>query len=87
MKILRELLYHPKARFSDLNVSDLSSDHFTYHINCLIRDKLVIKTKGTYKLSPNGKEFANTMDTDQSLIEKQGKIGVLVIATRAKDKT
>jgi len=80
MQILRELLYKPNSRFSQLNISGLTSDHFTYHIQTLIDKGLVVNESGRYKLSVKGKEFANTMDTDRLQIEKQPKIGVMIIA-------
>lgn len=83
MKILRELLFKPNSRFTDLNVKELTSDHFSYHINNLIESEMVEKNKqGLYSLTTKGKEFANTMDEETSEIEKQPKVAVLVIAMR-----
>lgn len=84
IQILRELLLNSKLRFTDMNVSGLTSDHFNYHIKMLIQDELVRKDKSLYILTAKGKEFANTLDTENYKIEKQGKIGVLIIATKNK---
>lgn len=78
MKILRELLFHPKSRFTDLNISGLSSDHFSYHIRELKKLGLVDKVEDTYILSHDGKEFANRMDTDKNIMEKQPKVSVVI---------
>lgn len=82
MQILRELLFHPNARFTDLNIADVTSDHFTYHIKTLIKYKFVIKSNGKYMLTNKGKEFANTMDTEKLKVEKQAKICVLIIGQK-----
>ncbi len=79
MLILKELLFHPIARFSELNIKGLSNDHFSYHINTLIELNLVKKGEKGYSLTSSGKEFANRMDTDQVEIEKQPKVAVMLI--------
>jgi 8-oxo-dGTP pyrophosphatase MutT (NUDIX family) len=79
MQILQELLFHPNARFTDLNISGLSNDHFSYHVRSLIELGFVNKEDGKYSLTMNGKEYANRIDTSNTQIEKQPKISVLII--------
>ncbi len=79
MLILKELLFKPNSRFSELNIKGLTNDHFSYHINTLVELGLVKKSDRGYTLTSNGKEFANRMDTDQIQIEKQPKVAVMVI--------
>lgn len=82
-KILRELLFKTEARFSELNKTELTNDHFTFHINQLIDLNLIEKNKNNqYQLTPKGKEFANRMDTDKVSIEKQAKVSVCIVCTR-----
>ena len=80
MLILRELLFNPNSRFSELNIKGLSNDHFSYHVNTLVDLGLVKKGENGYSLTSTGKEFANRMDTDQAQMEKQPKVAVMVIA-------
>ncbi len=82
MLILKELLFNPTARFSELNIKGLSNDHFSYHVNTLIEQGYVRKTDRGYSLTNQGKEFANRMDTDQVQIEKQPKVAVMVIPVK-----
>jgi 8-oxo-dGTP pyrophosphatase MutT (NUDIX family) len=82
MLILRELLFKPNSTFTKLNIQGLTSDHFSYHINTLIKDKYVEKKNGKYSLTPKGKEYANQMDTDEALIEKQPKIAVIIVGIK-----
>lgn len=77
-QILKALLFQPKARFAQLNVLRLSTDHFTFHLKSLVARGLVIKEGQSYSLSTAGKEFANRFDTEKAVIERQAKIGVLV---------
>ncbi len=82
MLILRELLFNPNSKFTQLNIKGLSSDHFSYHVNTLIKDGFVTKKDQKYSLTPEGKEFANRMDTDDAVIEKQPKIAVMIVAIK-----
>ncbi len=79
-EILNGLLFVPEAGFAELNTTELTSDHFSFHIKRLVELELVQKTKtGKYQLTQVGKEFANRFDTDEKKIEKQGKIAVLLV--------
>lgn len=82
--ILRELLFHPEVGFAALQKpTGLSSDHFTFHIGRLVELGLVEKTsRGHYRLSPHGKEFANRLDTDNNTIERQPKSAVILAIER-----
>lgn len=78
MAILRELLVSEMPSFSDLvRATALSSDHANFHIKKLIAIgyvEHVSKEYGKYRLTRAGKEYANRMDTDELVIEKQPKI-------------
>lgn len=82
INILRELLFKPNSRFSDLNVKGLTSDHFTFHLKKLADQGLVVKMDDHYRLTPQGKEFANRMDTDSLIMERQAKVAVLMVGVR-----
>lgn len=80
MKILREMLFVPKASFAALQkATGLTSDHANFHIKKLVDVGYVEKTDDGYVLTRDGKEYANRMDTDEVKIEKQPKISVLLI--------
>lgn len=81
--ILRHLLFRPEAAFSELQkATELTSDHFNFHIKKLITEGYVEKSGNTYKLTHKGKEYANRMDTDENEIEKQPKVSVAVTLER-----
>lgn len=83
--ILKILLFEPKARFSKLNVLKLPTDHFNFHIKRLIELSLIEKIdKNNYSLTIEGKEFANRFDTENIVIERQAKIGVLIVAVKGE---
>ncbi len=81
--ILRHLLFVPEASFAELQKdSELTSDHFTFHIKKLVASGYVEKTEHGYALTHSGKEYANRMDTDDNTIEKQPKISVVIVLER-----
>lgn len=84
--ILRELLFHPSVGFTKLQkITGMSSDHFNFHLHKLIELKLVEKvSRGTYSLSPRGKEYANKLDTDNNTVERQPKTAVILAVERIK---
>lgn len=87
--ILRELLFVPQAGFAVLQKpTGLTSDHFMFHINRLVELELVERVgRGQYRLTINGKEYANRLDTDERTIERQAKISVLLVPLRERAGT
>lgn len=88
MSILRELLLSSSLNFSALQKSSgLTSDHVNFHIKQLVSSGLVEhipKLYGEYQLTRSGKEYANRMDTDANMIEKQPKISVVLVIVNDK---
>lgn len=83
IQILRHLLFVPDASFAELQKgTDLTSDHFTFHIKKLVENGYVTKYDTRYALTPEGKEYANRLDTDNNAIERQPKISVLLLIER-----
>lgn len=79
-RILRVLLFKPRARFAELNVEKLTTDHFTFHVKQMVASGLIHKTnKGDYELTIRGKEFANRLDTEEINVEPQAKVSVLIV--------
>ncbi len=83
--ILKELLFRPKSRFSDLNLTGLSNDHFSYHVRSLIKAGLVEKVNYKYALSNEGKKLTSNLDTTTSSFEKQPKVSVILIVQKDKE--
>lgn len=86
--ILRELLFAPSAGFADLQKpTGLTSDHFNFHISRLVELDFIEKVaRGKYALSRKGKEYANRLDTEQSIIERQPKVSVILVIWRDRTK-
>ena len=87
-KILRELLFMPAARFAELQkASGLESDHVKFHIKQLVKLGYINKIGNAYQLSVIGKEYANKLDTDAGVIERQPKVAVLLVVEQHNPKT
>lgn len=90
MAVLRELLINRTASFSQLTrATGLMNDHANFHIKKLIAAGMierVPKEYGQYRLTRKGKEYANRMDTDGLVIEKQPKLVVDIGVERGDGK-
>ena len=85
LDILKQLLFKPKARFRDLNKSDLTNDHFTFHLKRLIGLGLIEKEGNIYQLTPPGLEIAGRLDLKSMQIVRPPKVGVCLFITREKE--
>jgi len=88
VKILHVLLFSPSASFAELRkASDLSSDHFTFHLKQMQEQEIIAKNEaGHYTLTTTGKEYANRFDTETRSVERQPKVAVLLTIHRPDGK-
>jgi 8-oxo-dGTP pyrophosphatase MutT (NUDIX family) len=87
--ILKALLLKETARFSELNPGKIPTDQLTFHIKHLMEAGIIEKMPdGLYRLTITGKDYASRFDIDSGPIrvEKQAKLGVLVVVTRGRGK-
>ena len=84
--ILRELLFQPSAGFAELQKpTGLTSDNFNFHVKRLLEVGFIEKvSRGQYKLTQKGKEYANKLDTDENTIERQPKVAVLLVIQKGE---
>lgn len=82
LDILKQLLFKPEARFRDLNKSDLTNDHFTFHLKRLTKLGLISKSGNLYKLTPRGLEIAGRLDLKAMEIVRPPKVGVSLFITK-----
>ena len=63
IQIVLALMFREEARFSELNVTNLSSSHFNYHIEQLVQIGYVQKNvHARYELTSKGKKLATHID-------------------------
>lgn len=87
MTIIRYLLFMQQAGFADLQkAAGLTSDHVTFHIHKLITMGYIDKDGAQYILTPQGKGYADRMDTDENIIEKQPKVTVVITLERRNEQ-
>lgn len=81
--VLRKLLFVKAATFSQLQKdTQVTSDHFNFHVKKLTEGGYVEKVDKGYQLTGKGKEYANRMDTDENEIERQPKVSVAITIER-----
>lgn len=89
VEVLRELSRHQTRRFSDMMaVTELTSDDFKFHLRKLIKLGVVTKNDdGVYKLTAEGKEFANRFDYDNRSHIRQPKLTTVTFVRRTNSET
>ncbi len=86
LEILKKLMYNPKLNFSNLQIDNLTSKHFNYHLKVLVENELVQKCEGGYQLTLKGKQFVAKVDEADMNIEQQPKVNVGVLIERINKK-
>lgn len=85
MQILKKLLFAEFLTYTELRPDNIENNQYSYHLDELLKQSLVEKTKNGYCLTMTGKESANRMDTDSKLVKKQAKVSVVCCAFRMYD--
>lgn len=81
-QILSILVNKSEAKFTELLLNGLESEHMNYHLKKLVDYELVDKSDNVYFLTDKGKDYSNLMDDDVEFIEKQPKVSVLLHVVR-----
>lgn len=81
--ILKRLLFAPSLKYVRMKPNpEMENNQFDFHLNQLIEDGYIVKEEKGYCLTNFGKEYANRMDTEQTVIAKQSKISAWVCCVR-----
>lgn len=83
--LLKKLAAVDGARFNELLIEGLESEHMNYHLKQLVGVGLVAKSDERYKLTDKGKDYSNLMDDEVEFIEKQPKTSILLHAVRKRE--
>lgn len=81
-KILNDLLFSNKLRYSDMKPLDMEGSQFTFHLNKLLDAQLIAKENDCYALTAQGKSLANSFDSDSKTPLRQAKHSVVFCAFR-----
>lgn len=87
LKILEKLVTTESARFNDLLLEEIESEHMNYHLKKLVEFGFVTKDNDRYVLTDAGKDYSNLLDDQVTIIEKQPKTSVLINGIRIKEDT
>lgn len=85
--VLRTLRRNISARFNELmKPTGLQSDAFKFYVRRLRELDYVEKDgDGNYSLTAKGKEFANNLDEETAMIQKQPKLSMIITASKPGD--
>ncbi len=74
LAILDKLLRNEVMRYSVLRPDGIESNHFSYHLKELQRERLVAKVEGGYTLAPKGLAYVDSLSHKHMKPRKQPKI-------------
>ena len=81
--IVRQLYFRDSLRFAELNVDDVPSDQFSYHLRQLIKYGVIEKNADqTYRLTVLGRTRAIMLYPDKSTFVQQGFLGVRLVVMK-----
>lgn len=88
MKILNKLLYVESSGYAAMRPAGVESNHFAYHLEQLMKDKLVIKDGKRYRLSQKGVDFVDRLSHATMTTRPQPFIDTAIdITTQDSGKT
>lgn len=82
--IVKKLITVESARYSDLRPKNLESNLFMYHLQQLIRSGYVEKIDNGYKLTAQGKHFADRASLNSLKLRIQPKL-ITILAVQRED--
>jgi len=62
LSILKSLLLNDGAKYSEMNKDNIENDLYNYHLQYLVKRKLINKTEGLYFLSTEGRKFISNIE-------------------------
>ncbi|HEX9153429.1 MAG TPA: hypothetical protein VF809_01275, partial [Candidatus Saccharimonadales bacterium] len=68
-KILSKLLYAKECNYAAMRPKGVESNHFAYHLEQLIKDRLIIKQDKSYSLSPLGLSLIDRL-SQEKMVER-----------------
>lgn len=85
LQVLESLLFLQEARFQELNIKQMPTDQFNFHIKQLRKLGYIKVENRLYSLTDIGKDFAGRIDTKSHKYTIQPKVGVCLFVFQEKD--
>lgn len=86
-KILNALLYAESLGYAQMRPKGVESNHFSYHLDQLVKDGLVVKHDKQYSLTPNGLQFVDRLSQQKMVDRLQPHIVTAIDITNAAGQT
>lgn len=83
-KILNKLLYAESLAYSQMRPKGIESNHFAYHLEQLVKDKMVAKKDKLYELAPHGLALVDRMSQTKMVPRVQPHILTIIAVTNSK---
>lgn len=86
-EVLVKFLFTDRAALKDLKPDNVDANLFSYHLNKLISDGLIVKSsRNNYQLTLQGKHTAGLISKTNGKLTRQPKIAVMIYARNDKNE-
>ncbi|HSX05179.1 MAG TPA: NUDIX hydrolase [Candidatus Saccharimonadales bacterium] len=86
-KILQRLLYVAETNYADLRPEGIESNLFAYHLEQLLKDKMIAKVGKAYRLSPRGLAYIDRLSHTKMADRLQPHIVTAIDVVAASGET
>jgi 8-oxo-dGTP pyrophosphatase MutT (NUDIX family) len=87
LEILRRLLHADRLGYAALRPKGVESNHYAYHLERLIADKMVEKEGKFYRLTPKGVDYVDRLSSEKMVYRPQPFIDTAIDLTTADGRT
>jgi len=86
-KILQKLLYSESLNYAGMRPEGVESNHFAYHLEQLLKEGLVVKDNKTYRLSPAGLAYVDSLSQGKMVTRRQPNVSTMIDVTTPDGQT
>ena len=82
--IMRTLTVNTCLRYADIQPEGVEGNQFSYHLQALLKQKLIKRCTGGYALTADGMLYTSSVTFETYLVRSQAKVATLVICKNDK---
>lgn len=86
-KILQKLLYADGLNYAAMRPSGIESNHYSYHLEQLLKEAFIAKGDGVYRLTPAGLAYVDSLSQGRMVARRQPNIATMIDVTTPDGKT
>jgi ADP-ribose pyrophosphatase YjhB (NUDIX family) len=83
MQVLSKLAFSESMTYTEMKPdSKMDNNQFDWHVKQLLKRGFIAHAGASYALTPEGKQYVASLNTEEATIELQGRLSAWVVCTR-----